>query len=71
MAVGDSRQFPSEQVERIHLWNTATGRSRGTFRAPPGGVASLAFSPDGKILAAGNEDTTILLWDMTRLAAKP
>jgi WD40 repeat protein len=71
LATADTRQFPSEQEERIHLWETATGKLRGTFRAPPGGVSSLAFSPNGKILAAGNDDTTILLWDLTSFAAKP
>jgi WD40 repeat protein len=38
---------------RIHLWEAATGRPRGAPLAYTHSVASLAFSPDGRILLAG------------------
>src|SRR4051812_43301946 len=30
------------------------------------GVNSLAFSPDGKILASGNKDSTVVHWDVDK-----
>jgi len=44
------------------LWDMATHRPIGSlFTTSP--VDSLAFSPDGKILATGNDNGAIQLWD--------
>ena len=57
----------------ILLWDAASGQLRDTIDAHRIGahragnnsflIVSVAFSPDGSILAAGNEDNTILLLD--------
>ena len=48
----------------IRLWNVASGENIATFRGHPTDIQSLAFSPDGTILASGGYGGTIMLWDM-------
>lgn len=60
----------------VPVLEVASGQPRRVFAGHTDHVASVAFSPDGKILATGSSDTTILLWDMKRrdgpdMAEKP
>src|SRR5262249_17121110 len=47
----------------VALWDTETGRERLEVRGPRTGVNDLAFSPDGKLLAAAGRDGVAYLWD--------
>ncbi len=46
------------------IWNSNTGERLKTLTGHSDGISSIAFSPDGKTLASGSHDGTILLWDV-------
>jgi WD40 repeat protein len=48
----------------IRLWDTVSGELIAHLKGQ-GDVTALAFSADGKTLASGSRDTTILLWDVS------
>jgi WD40 repeat protein len=51
----------------VRVWDTATGKQLITFKAHVATVTALAFSHDNRWLAAGGNDTTILLWDLSEM----
>ncbi len=48
----------------IRLWDVATGENIHTFWGHTTDIEILTFSPNGKLLASGSFDGTILLWDV-------
>lgn len=46
----------------IRLWDVESERVRREFHGHQDQISSLAFSPDGKILASASADTTLLIW---------
>ena len=49
----------------VRLWDVATGSNTATLSGHTGWVNSVAFSPDGDMLASGAWDCFINLWDVS------
>lgn len=62
IAIGSSLKFMQQSSGTLHLWETMNWQK---IREIPvsSGVNSIAFSPDGKLLAGGLDDGTIRWWD--------
>jgi WD40 repeat protein len=79
LASGDFLGYsPTEIVQTVRLWDTATGKELARFDGQKG-VLALAFSPDGTKLATGLvdafDDCPIMIWEVgkfdPRLAPAP
>lgn len=55
----------------IQLWDVKSGQQYPSIQtAHTLGIHTLVFSNDGKTLASGDADGTVLLWDWDKIIAK-
>jgi WD40 repeat protein len=61
-------QFPLNTVRakpgEVKLWDVHTALERASLKGHQGAVWCAAFTPDGRTLATGSDDTTAILWDV-------
>lgn len=53
----------------VYLWDTVTGKRREKFAHHTAEVRCVAFAADGKTLASGSADHTVLIWDCSGVLA--
>ena len=66
LAFATTAGFGPQAHGAITLVDWSTGKPAGGFKGHSAPVACLAFAQDGKTLASGSYDTTVLLWDVDK-----
>ena len=61
--VGSRPGSPAPLTPSVVVWDLQTGRIRQELAGHAEGVTSLAFHPNSRWLAAGNQDRTVKVWD--------
>jgi len=47
----------------IQVWDVSTGQTLLTYKGSSGQAYALAWSPDGKRIASGGDDSIVRVWD--------
>jgi WD40 repeat protein len=59
---GPARQ---DEIVELRLWDPGWGRTRAVLAGHAGGIAGMAFAPDGRLVATEGYDRSVKVWDGT------
>ena len=59
----------SSQMQVIRLWDTRNWEELTPMKGIRGRIVSLTFAAAGKLLLTGHSDSTVLVWDLAKVAA--
>lgn len=62
---GDGRFASGHQDGNVRVWDSSTGGIALNMKGSDAPITSVAFSRDGTLVAAGNADGQLLVWDAT------
>ena len=60
----DGRLLATSDGDRVHIWETATGKKICELDGHRGDILSVTFSANGKRLASSSQDSTCVIWDL-------
>ena len=66
----DGKTLLGSSQSHVQLWDVDTGNQLSTLTGHTEPIETLVFSHDGKMLASGSEDGTVLLWDWGKIINK-
>jgi WD40 repeat protein len=66
----DGKTLASATMDRLFLWEVATGKEQARMEAKVGYTRGLAFTPDGKTLVSASYDTRAHVWDVEKRALR-
>jgi RNA polymerase sigma factor (sigma-70 family) len=67
----DGRQVTRQDGRMVRVWDFFTGEELGKIDGHTGGLTSFAIAPDGRTLTTCGQDTTALVWDLSRVLSGP
>jgi WD40 repeat protein len=59
----DGKRLAASEGRTVRVWDTATGEEVLTLPGHEGVVRRVAYSPDGRRLAAASQDRSVKIWD--------
>ncbi|MGH3871874.1 MAG: WD40 repeat domain-containing protein [Pseudonocardiaceae bacterium] len=67
LAIAAQRLHPGGETLARLVHTLMTTHYAGTLTGHTGSVSSVTFAPDGRTLATGSNDGTVIMWDLTSL----